>query len=695
MFSHASTFLDRPCEEDSMIGILAKGIIAIPHLEAFLGDRVIFRPTLPDKRINAIAGWGGRLCVRRELGIARRHRIEFLSLEDGFLGFSPPKSVRLTRMSMVVDRSGVYYEASNPSDLENILNRNGWQKPELLKQASEAIDAIMEHKLSRYYAPDVPSGLFAGNSEKVLVIDRSAGDGITHIGASHEKTFEDMIETARFENQRATLYVKPGFGKSKNRNGYPKRFSSYDIRFIHDEYASLSLLESIDKVYTITSHVGFEALLLGKTVRCFGMPFYAGWGLTRDELTCARRTEPRTIQEIFAAAYILYSRYVNPYTGSGCSFEDALDILVSLKKQDLKRHGLSVCVGFPFWKRPNIKPFLSSISSRTKFIHNTKRAVKDAKRNSGRIVVWASSEKPELEVMARTLGVDVVRMEDGFVRSVGLGSDFHAPYSLVLDEKGIYFDPARPSELECILEKGDFDPVHLERAKCLREKIVARGITKYNQGIKATIDLDLPTDSTVVLVPGQVESDASVLRGSFDIKTNLDLLKAVRETRPDAFIVYKPHPDVLVGNRPGRVSDAAALRFCNRVVGNLSAGTMLSLVAEVHTISSLTGFEALLRGKRVFTYGGPFYAGWGLTADRMKFPRRTRKVALDELVAAALIVYPSYYDPNTGLFCAPEVILDHLSEQLNSNRHVCRSFLSKSLRFILCLVSHGYVKRIH
>ena len=39
--------------------------------------------------------------------------------------------------------------------------------------------------------------------------------------------------------------------------------------------------------------------------------------------------------------------------------------------------------------------------------------------------------------------------------------------------------------------------------------------------------------------------------------------------------------------------------------------------------------------------------------------RRSRKLELDQLVAGALILYPRYLDPLTGLPCPPEVFLDH------------------------------------
>ena len=75
---------------------------------------------------------------------------------------------------------------------------------------------------------------------------------------------------------------------------------------------------------------------------------------------------------------------------------------------------------------------------------------------------------------------------------------------------------------------------------------------------------------------------------------------------------------------------------------------LLSEVAEVHTMTSLTGFEALLRGLKVTTYGVPFYAGWGLTTDKATIPaRRNQCIDLDSLIYATLIAYPRYFDPVT------------------------------------------------
>jgi len=152
-----------------------------------------------------------------------------------------------------------------------------------------------------------------------------------------------------------------------------------------------------------------------------------------------------------------------------------------------------------------------------------------------------------------------------------------------------------------------------------------------------------------------------VLLGGGGVLPGLDLLRRVRAAAPDAYIVYKPHPDVEAGHRPGALADAAVLRHADRVLRGGSMADLLGAVAEVHTLTSLTGFEALLRGKPVATYGQPFYAGWGLTRDANPPARRGRPLTIDELVAGTLILYPRYIDPVTLLPCGPEIVLDRLA----------------------------------
>jgi capsular polysaccharide export protein len=257
-----------------------------------------------------------------------------------------------------------------------------------------------------------------------------------------------------------------------------------------------------------------------------------------------------------------------------------------------------------------------------------------------------------------TLPNPLIHVEDGFLRSVGLGADLIQPVSWVMDQRGIYFDASQPSDLEHLLEHTEFTSDVLVRAKALRSQIVALGLTKYNVGVGQWQRPD--TAAAVVLVAGQVESDASIQYGAGEIRRNMDLLRAVRAELPDAYLVYKPHPDVVAGLRAKGESEDSARQWCDEVLIDAPMSDLLGKVDAVHVLTSLTGFEALLRGISVTCWGMPFYAGWGLTSDRIHCHRRSRARTLDELVSATLLLYPAYRSRTSGRFTTPEQVLTEL-----------------------------------
>ena len=273
----------------------------------------------------------------------------------------------------------------------------------------------------------------------------------------------------------------------------------------------------------------------------------------------------------------------------------------------------------------------------------------------GTLVLWGMAPLPP----GTPAGMPVLRLEDGFLRSVGLGAELVRPVSWVVDPLGMYYDATRPSELERLLQQGEFGPELLARARALRRQVLAAGLTKYNVGARAW---QRPAQARrVVLVVGQVESDASLAWGAPRVRGNLELLRGVREACPDAYLLYKPHPDVVAGLRKLGAGEQTAGGLCDELVGDVAMGELLGALGErdeVHVMTSLAGFEALLRGVPVVCHGQPFYAGWGLTRDMLPHPRRTRRLGLDELVAAALLLYPLYLGEDGALVGAEQAVAE-------------------------------------
>lgn len=305
---------------------------------------------------------------------------------------------------------------------------------------------------------------------------------------------------------------------------------------------------------------------------------------------------------------------------------------------------------FSLWKRTFAWPYLSPNGQKISW--KTSSSI-----NAQATVVWGGALTSQLPASS------VIRMEDGFIHSLGLGSDLSPPCSQVLDKTGIYFDAQHNNDLFRMLNTYVFDEAILSRAANLRRLVIEAGVTKYNLGRKYC-SWQHPLNQRVILVVGQVADDASVRLGASDAINTIDkMLALVWRNNPDAMIVYKPHPDVMSGNRLGVIETK---QFCHLVDSDADIISLIEHVDEVHTLSSLAGFDALVRGKKVVTYGLPFYAGWGLTEDYVEeIPYRSRTVSLDALVAAALILYPVYWDWHLKTFTTPEATVMKLAPYAN------------------------------
>ncbi|WP_410000316.1 capsular polysaccharide biosynthesis protein [Halomonas sp. I1] len=635
-------------------------MLALPILSACLPEFDRFCPlgSPGGRRAASVAGWGLKPSSRKARAHADRHRLPYLAIEDGFLrswGLGveghPPHS-------LIVDPLGIYYDASRPSTLENlILDADDTPEAELVR-ARDGMERLRELRLSKYnQAPD--RRLFDDDRPRVLVVDQTAGDASIAGGLAEPDDFRRMLDAARAEHPESEILIKvhPDVIAGKKAGHLLEAGRLPGCRLIGENLNPWSLLDAVHCVHVVSSQLGFEALLAGKRVVCHGVPFYAGWGLTDDRRSCPRRGVQRSLAQVFSAAYLRYARYANPYTGQATDFEEALELIGDQTRQQRRLAGRWVTWGLSSWKRGFVGDFLGHDADIRHLRHD--HPPKDAGRDE-RLLCWASRLDAETEERCRARGQALWRMEDGFLRSIGLGVDLARPLSLVVDALGIHYDASRESELERTLNDASFSPALLRRAARLRERLVALRLSKYN--VPGARRLQRPEGGRLLLVPGQVESDASIAHGTLDIRTNGALLAAVRRANPDARILYKPHPDVVTGARIGALSQADE-RLYDQEVGDVDIVDLLDMVDEVHTMCSLAGFEALLRGRRVVTYGMPFYAGWGLTEDRHACPRRRRSLDLDALVAATLILYPLYVDPGSRRLCNAETVVALLEQR--------------------------------
>lgn len=637
-------------------GYTSSGIRKAAALPALLPEFNRFEAIHPLKhKPDAVIGWGLKPTSVRARQYAKRHQLPYIALEDGFIRSLGLGVKGFQSHSLVVDQTGIYYDASRPSDLENWLNTATFDSEEL-RQAERCMALIARYRLSKYnHAPDQP--LKVARQARVLVVDQTAGDASIHYGGAQAESFQQMLDAALKAHPESDVLVKvhPDVIAGKKRGHLLNAADHSRCHLLGEDVNPWALFDQVEHVYVVTSQLGFEALLAGKQVHCFGIPFYAGWGLTHDQLPCVRRRTKRTLAEVFVAAYLRYCRYANPYTQQSATLEETIALIADQRRQQERYRGPWLACGFSSWKRRFIGSFLGN-AARVEYQPMLPNTL-PSEPSSARMLVWSSRIDDAFKTQHAHHMAKLWRMEDGFIRSVGLGVDLTQPLSLVIDSQGIYYDPSQPSDLETLLNSTQFSDDLLLRAQHLRERLVALKLSKYN--VQGQAEISLPKDRYTILVPGQVESDASIATGSPHINTNSGLLSAVRQARPDAFIIYKAHPDVLSGARVGAL-DTNAKRLYDLDASDIDIATLLERVDAVHTMSSLTGFEALLRQREVSTYGLPFYAGWGLTQDALSCPRRTRSLSLDALVAGTLILYPGYVEPKTRQLCNAETVVSLL-----------------------------------
>lgn len=370
------------------------------------------------------------------------------------------------------------------------------------------------------------------------------------------------------------------------------------------------------------------------------------------------------------AEHLTSRRWANPFDGRTMSPLEVIELCGFWRRMIDSNRKIHSVMGIAYWKKPTVTPLLWAGAP----VPYNRSLGEMGERTT--VAVWRSRLSPAQRREIATAAPAMAEIEDGFIRSAGLGANCVPPQSIIVDQRGVHFAPDGSSEIEHILQETNFTPEMISRARTLRQTIIAHGLSKYERG--ASAQLKRPGGKRRhVLVPGQVEDDRSITSGGA-LPTNLELLRRARaEVGRDAYLIYKPHPDVMAGHRRGLVSDADMAALADHVETEHPMAALLAMVDELHVNSSLAGFEGLMRGKHVTVHGVPFYAGWGLTIDHGPIPsRRTATRSLDQLVAAALLLYPRYLDPETGLPCSAEVLVDRLGSAAPSLDRAARTVIA-------------------
>ncbi|PSS46517.1 beta-3-deoxy-D-manno-oct-2-ulosonic acid transferase [Enterobacter sp. FS01] len=643
----------------------SRGLLArADQLLACLGQPVDYKSR--DDAINnddIAVGWGNKKNSDslRQQAVAQGR--PFWRLEDGFIGYYGHPARKGLPLGLVWDNEGIYYDARTPSRLEKLISQPLTEYEQT--RARQLAAKICQYGITKYniypgqdapfiLSPEIARHFSKDSRPRILLIDQVAGDLSIAGALADENSFLAMVDAARERHPGARLLLRTHpdtrFGKKQ---GTLARLNLPDLEVISESCHPHALLRAVDAVYTVSSQMGFEALLLSKPVYCFGMPFYAGLGLTNDALCCERR-KPVTLEQLVHAALIAYPRYYDPILKQSCEVEDAIQ-LIAAQLNPTPRYRRLYMVGFSLWKRAFMRAFCQPLATELRFVRTPPAQLAADEQ----VLVWGS-RYPEL--------ANPIRVEDGFIRSRGLGSNLCRPSSLSIDPVGIYFDSRRPSGLEQLLNEQPLNEQALARGAALVDLLRQHGVSKYNVG---TVQPFTPPGDgrSLVLVVGQVDGDASILTGSPVIRSNEQLLWAVRAARPEAHILFKPHPDVVAGNRAGAISAECLASCVDSQVLDLGLTSLYPHVDELHTMTSLSGFEALVQGVKVTTWGQPFYSGWGLTEDIHPAERRQRTLPLAALVYLTLVAYPRYIDWQSGLWMSPEQLIRQLAVQGNSLSH--------------------------
>ena len=587
---------------------------------------------------------------------------KIIYLEDGFIRSLETFSSKLP-FSIYIDKKSIYYNNHKTNDLRSFLYHN------LTHLEYERVVALknlwIRARITKYNTiiESKPP-----NKPYILVVDQTLGDLSIKFGSANHNNFNVMLRwaLANWPNHKILVRIHPDVTSGKKR-GYLTNLNQSNSRIIYssDGLSPCLLLEKCEAICTVTSQLGFEGLLWDKPTYVFGKPFYGGLGLTFDyysNFTNNNNTVCDIYQLIFSSL-IRCSRYKLPGSQNNCEIEDLI-LWILNQKNKINRYPIKkpiYSMGLTPYKFVQIKRYIPFIRR----INLVKLVSKHYKNIT--LATWGMDHyKTKFDN-----SISRVYLEDGFIRSVGLGAKLIESSSLNIDTKALYYDGSTESDLEYLLKFYDSRNIDKDKAQSIIKQIVSKSVTKYNLDENNWKPNNINHKKDIVLVIGQVPADASLKLGiplDSPIKTNIQLLSECRKKYPESWIIFKPHPDLTNHLRYSNENEHFFRDICDEYLDDVSITCLFKYVNRVCVLTSLAGFEALIRGIPVTTFGVPFYAGWGLTDDYLSghswISRRSNyPINLERLVYLTLFVYPQYRSLKDNSILTVHETIDQLQEK--------------------------------
>jgi capsular polysaccharide export protein len=645
-------------------GVFSRNSLAFPHLEPLLGVRVVVGfPRRGDAAgLDFVVGWGDKPSADRPRAYGLRHGVPFLAAEDGFLRSAGSHRIKPPPISLVLDDEGIYYRAATPSRLERLIAAAPGFDAARRAAAARALARVRAEKLTKYNTVGLPVAA-DGRRIGILLVDQVFADQSIAGGLASAASFAAMVEAALAAAPAADVAVKvhPDVLAGRATGYLLEHARRHDLALIADAGNPFDLLSRVDRVFTVTSQLGFEALVAGLPVRCFGVPFYAGWGLTEDTPTeapaaaaLARRGVPRDLLDLFAAAYVAYPRYADPVRREAIDVEQAIDRLLEWRETFGRRDRAVTLVGGPLDARLAEAAFGGGGAAVTLLPSPADGRLRSATAVGSPSPAGAATVLRWQTAGREGDGAGLVR--PGLVRDDRLGRAHGFDGSLFADPNGDPFHPDGP--LAALLATAEPEPVERARAGAVLSLLARTAFARIDlvaeRAVAPAAGGDgAPVSAVILAAPGE----GTAALGDSASPGEAAIVDAARAERPQARIVVlreRPRPtgqDRWPALRRTLLPPRRALPPPSRTMP-----AALSRAVTVHTDTAASALDALALGLPVVVHGRPLYAGWGFTLDRDP-PPRLRSLSLEDFVALAIVRAAGWTDPVSGLPATAEEVV--------------------------------------